>query len=111
MAIGYKLGDLTQYMSWRILFYIEAGVAVPVVLFCLLAPAVRLRGKLTQVQPEGELAHSSLCKALMKCSQKAYVLDYMHVWLSPAPPRNTPVICMKDALSEHLRWSYCSGGL
>ena len=55
VAIGYKLGDLTQYLSWRILFYIEAGVAVPVVLFCLLAPAVRLRGKLTQVNPEGRL--------------------------------------------------------
>ena len=53
VAIGYKLGDLTQYLNWRILFYIEAGVAVPVVLFCLLAPAVRLRGKLTQVSPEG----------------------------------------------------------
>ncbi|CAK0783469.1 hypothetical protein CVIRNUC_006668 [Coccomyxa viridis] len=59
VAIGYKLGDLTQYMSWRVLFYIEAGVAVPVVLFCLLAPAVRLRGKLTQVQPEGQHGHQA----------------------------------------------------
>ena len=53
VALGYELGNLTQYMSWRILFYIEAGVAVPIILFCLLAPAVRLRGKLTQVSPEG----------------------------------------------------------
>ena len=56
VAIGYKLGDLTQYLNWRILFYIEASVAVPVVLFCLLAPAVHLRGKLAQVSPEGRPA-------------------------------------------------------
>ena len=68
VAIGYKLGDLTQYMSWRVLFYIEAGVAVPVVLFCLLAPAVRLRGKLTQVQPEGELTTAGSCMPLLTCS-------------------------------------------
>ena len=51
VAIGYKLGDLTQYMSWRVLFYIEAGVAVPVVLFCLLAPAVRHAGQADTGQP------------------------------------------------------------
>ena len=69
VAIGYKLGDLTQYMSWRVLFYIEAGVAVPVVLFCILAPAVRLRGKLTQVQPEGELATAGWCNSLLTCPE------------------------------------------
>ena len=65
VAIGYKLGDLTEYLNWRILFYIEAGVAVPVVLFCLLAPAVRLRGKLAQVHPEG--APCLRCQELAHC--------------------------------------------
>lgn len=64
VAIGYKLGDLVEYINWRALFYIEAAVAVPVVLFCLLAPAVRLRGKLTQVIPQGLLLANQQIEAL-----------------------------------------------
>lgn len=40
-------------MSWHALFYVEAGEAVPVVLYGLFAPAVRSHGKLTQVTAEG----------------------------------------------------------
>ena len=83
VAIGYKLGDLTQYLNWRILFYIEAGVAVPVVLFCLLAPAVRLRGKLTQVSPEGRptFQHHGF-------SIGVFVEPLCCCTPGPAPPRN-----------------------
>lgn len=76
VALGYELGNLTQYMSWRILFYIEAGVAVPIILFCLLAPAVRLRGKLTQVSPEGgSTRHLAAVRLPHHCT---CVLCYVH---------------------------------
>ena len=90
VAIGYKLGDLTQYMSWRVLFYIEAGVAVPVVLFCLLAPAVRLRGKRMHVQPEGELATARLCVPCRHAPERlGRWISGLYVWPSPASPRNS----------------------
>lgn len=45
VAVGYLYGDLATLISWRICFFIEAAVALPVVLFCLFAPVVQLRGK------------------------------------------------------------------
>ena len=95
VAIGYKLGDLTQYMSWRVLFYIEAGVAVPVVLFCLLAPAVRLRGKLTQVQPEGELAHSRLVQSPLEMFSKGFSAGLIYACM--AQPSIATQYCLSFA--------------
>ena len=88
VAIGYKLGDLTEYLSWRVLFYIEAGVAVPVVLFCLLAPAVRLRGKLTQVQSGGKvhLPHETQSGALVSFLKFEMRDVAMHVAQHPETP-------------------------
>lgn len=63
VAVGYLYGDLATVISWRILFYIEAAMALPVVLFCLFAPAVRLRGKaeeLAAVEAAAALAASVL---------------------------------------------------
>lgn len=45
VAVGYLYGNLATIINWRICFYIEAAVALPVVLFCLFATPVRLRGK------------------------------------------------------------------
>ena len=50
VAVGYLFGDLAALTSWRNLFFIEAAVAIPVVLFTLLAPPVRLRGKMAALQ-------------------------------------------------------------
>jgi hypothetical protein len=50
VAVGYLFGDAAALTSWRNLFFIEAAVAVPVAAFALLAPPVRLRGKLAALQ-------------------------------------------------------------
>jgi predicted MFS family arabinose efflux permease len=41
-------GNLVQVLEWRALFFILASLAVPVILFCLLAPAVELKGATSQ---------------------------------------------------------------
>lgn len=101
VAIGYKLGDLTEYLSWRVLFYIEAGVAVPVVLFCLLAPAVQLRGKLTQVSPEGRPSFLiyAWCGALHFFVMLFKVRDVaMHVAQHP----EKPITAFRKNLLQHV---------
>lgn len=45
VAVGYLYGNLATVINWRICFYIEAAVALPIVLFCLFATPVKLRGK------------------------------------------------------------------
>lgn len=46
VAVGYLFGDLAPVIGWRPCFFIEAAVAVPIILFALLAPPVKLRGKM-----------------------------------------------------------------
>lgn len=55
VAVGYLYGNLATIINWRICFYIEAAVALPVVLFCLFATPVRLRGKAEDLAAPGEL--------------------------------------------------------
>ena len=40
---GYIGGTVAQAIGWRYVFYIEAGMAVPLVLFTLLARPLELR--------------------------------------------------------------------
>jgi MFS family permease len=46
VAVGYLFGDLAPVIGWRPCFFMEAAVAVPIILFALLAPPVKLRGKM-----------------------------------------------------------------
>ncbi|CAL8460810.1 g341 [Coccomyxa elongata] len=63
VAVGYLYGDLATIINWRICFYIEAAVALPIVLFCLFATPVRLRGKAEEMLPSSRAQEGKMVKA------------------------------------------------
>jgi hypothetical protein len=67
VAVGYLYGNLATVISWRICFFIEAGVALPVVLFCLFAPAVRLRGKADAAAAATAVALAAAAAGALQC--------------------------------------------
>ena len=97
VAAGYLAGDLAALTSWRNLFFIEAAVAVPVVLFTLLAPPVRLRGKLAALQAAGGAASPA-----PRCNSKPNRLPVClsHLGVACALPHTRPGGCY-----WHLLWA------
>ena len=67
VAVGYLFGDLATIINWRICFYIEAAVALPIVLFCLFATPVRLRGKAAAMLLSPGNAHCTQAEAPNAC--------------------------------------------
>ena len=77
---GYIFGGVAAVIGWRACFFIEAAVGVPVVLFALLAPPVRLRqaepAAKSGTVPKPFLAALDRCLRKMEAGGKIYGFQF-----------------------------------